>query len=199
MSTLVSFTGFATTLSAPMTRDQLDLSLTPAITAWLIDRLGTDGYAYLTISDSLGAEVVKVSTYGGALVVDRHQNDTAPRAFPKGACVDARMTEAAVKDLICNYDCCAGDCPCEAVQAAGTVIPPAQVGSYWEGSVVFTGTTPIALGVNGAPSWMQVVSGAGFVKLAGVPTAAATYLLSVAATNCNGQVASQAVNLTIAN
>jgi hypothetical protein len=175
------------------------LPLPPLLIDSLVKRLGSDGYAYLTVSDSLGAEVVKVSTYSSSLIVERAQNDTQARAFPKGACVDARMTEAAVKDLICTFDCCEGDCPCEAVQAAGTVVPFARVGTYWEGSVVFTGTTPMALGVQGAPSWIQVVSSAGFVKLAGVPTVAASYLISVAATNCNGKVASQAMNLAESN
>jgi hypothetical protein len=77
----------------------------------LATKIGATGHAWLTISDPIGAEVVKASVFNGQILIERGQDGSTARVFPAGSCVDARMTSAAVKDLICNYDCCATS-PC---------------------------------------------------------------------------------------
>ncbi|RQH06616.1 hypothetical protein [Paraburkholderia dinghuensis] len=202
----VSVTGFFATLAAPLAATDAALALNPAAQAELLARLAASDaneapYAYLYAWDGSGSEVLQVSGYGSTLVLERDQDAAPaapnPRSFPKGACVDGRVTYAGVKDLICHYDCCAGACPCEAVAAAGMMLPPASVGVAWQGMVVFSGALPMALVVEGLPAWMSVTAGANFVTLAGTPAVAASYLLSVAATNCNGALASQAVTLEV--
>jgi hypothetical protein len=199
-------TGFFATLAAPLMAADTSLALDPASQAELLAALAAtdtdpNPYAFMYAWDGTGSEVLKVSAYGGTLVLARDQDAAPappnPRSFPKGACMDGRVTYAGVKDLICNYDCCAGNCPCEAVVAAGMALPGASVGQPWEGMVVFSGALPMALAVEGTPAWMAVTVGANFVQLAGTPTVAANYSLSVAATNCNGAVASQAVTLNV--
>jgi hypothetical protein len=190
----VTLIGFASTLAAPLMAADTSISLANGAASQLVSQLGDDGYAFLYVHDATGAEVVKASVYGSALTLTRGET---PRNFPKGACVDARVTYDGVKDLICNFECCAGDCPCEEVQAAGTALPVAHAGQAWEGMVVFSGAQPMALAVEGAPAWLAVTTGVNFVKLAGTPPAAANYVFSVGATNCNGKVASQPVALNV--
>ncbi|MGF6599779.1 hypothetical protein P3T23_004513 [Paraburkholderia sp. GAS448] len=193
----VSITGFTATLAAPLMAEDTTLVLNAAAQTLLVSRLsdaGNGNYAFLYVHDGASVEVVKVSAYAGTLALARA---STPHSFPKGACVDGRVTYDGVKDLICNFDCCAGDCPCEAVAAAGMVIPASLAGVPWEGMVVFSGAMPMALSVQGAPAWLGVTLGANFVKLAGTPPFAGHYLLSVGATNCNGAVASQPVMLDV--
>lgn len=190
----VPLTGFTGTLAAPLMAADTSISLANGATGQLVAQLADEGYAFLYVHDATGAEVVKVSVYGSALTLARGET---PRSFPKGTCVDGRVTYDGVKDLICNFDCCAGDCPCEEVQSAGTALPAAHAGQAWEGMVVFSGALPMALAVEGAPAWLAVTLGVNFVKLAGTPPAAANYVFSVGATNCNGKVASQPVTLNV--
>lgn len=195
MLTPVAFTA---TLSAKLERGDLVLPLSRTDEMALKSYIPDGEYTYLTIRDTTGTEIVKVEHVCSELVLTRAQDGTLERTFPKGSCVRFEMTPAAVKDLICTYDCCEdGECPCEPVQAAGFVLPPARVGIPWKGTAVFTGDLPMELAVTGTPSWMSVTAGTNFVKLEGTPSAAGDFIISVAATNCNGQVAVQQGGLSI--
>jgi len=90
------------------------------------DRRAT--YAFPYVHDATRVEVVRVSVCGNVLTLTRSET---PRNFPNSACVDGRVTYDGVKDQICNFDCCAGDCPCEEVQPAGTALPAAHAGQAW--------------------------------------------------------------------
>lgn len=155
-------------------------------------------YTFLTIRDLVGAEIVKVENTCDTLLVTRAQDGTSEKTFPKGSCVRFEMTPAVVKELICTHNCCEGECPCEPVKAAGFVLPAATKTLAWQGSAVFTGDLPMELAVTGAPSWVKMTLGPNFVAFEGTPPAAGTFVISVAATNCSGEVAVQQGTLTIA-
>jgi len=98
-------------LVAPLLPTDTTLPLSGADAGSLSTLLGLDGHAWLTIFDPTGSEVVKATAWVGQILVERGQGGSTARTFPTGSCVDARVTYAGVKDLLCNYDCCKkGDC-----------------------------------------------------------------------------------------
>lgn len=83
-----------------------DLPLHEEHLAKLRSRLGQSGYTYLQIKDGTNLEVVKVSSVGGSLIVVRGLEQTVAATFPKGSCVQHVLTATAVRDIVCQMDCC---------------------------------------------------------------------------------------------
>jgi len=165
---------------------------------------GEGDYTYLTVSDDRYVEVVKAMHHLGFVVLERGVGGTTARRFGYGSCVQALFgpeIALAVKDLICTYDCtqfCGEPCPCTAVTVGGQAIPEGRVGYPWQGTVVFNGTPPVVCGVSGIPSWMTAAQVGNAVVMQGVPNAAGSWVVSAAATNCNGaQIAPFAVTVTV--
>lgn len=156
---------------------------------------------YLTIKDGLYTEYLRVENQCGTILIERGAGGTAPRRFPRGSCVFFEMSLPVVQWLICNYDCCAGDCPCDLVRAMGGLMPPIAPGKPWKGTAVFAGDLPMNFGVTGLPNWIQASSMGNTVTLEGVvpETIAGTFTIAVTATNCQGQgVATQIFELATA-
>lgn len=72
----------------------------------LLSRLGYGGYTYLEIMDGTQIEYIKVSNISGELVADRGLETTEPKTFPIGSCVKWVLTPMAVRDIICQMECC---------------------------------------------------------------------------------------------
>lgn len=99
--------GLQAKLSAPLPAGGVTLPVCPETAAWIAQQLGTTDHAWIVVRDTVGAEVMRLSVFGGALSISRGRDGTQARNFPPGACVSGEMTGAAVKDLLCHYDCCA--------------------------------------------------------------------------------------------
>lgn len=194
---LVTPVQFAASLNARLDKGDRQLPLSSSDESKLMAAVPDEGYTYLVLRDPTGAEIIKVENTCNTLLVTRGEDGTDPRNFPRGSCVRFEMVPAVVKDLICTYDCCDGDCPCVAVAAAGIALPAAKSGASWSGSAVFTGDTPMTIAVQGAPSWVKVEVGANFVNFSGVASGSGSFSISVAATNCDGHVAVQNGTLTV--
>lgn len=194
---LVTPVFFSASLNARLDKADRTLPLNKADSDRLMAAMEEDDYAYLVIRDPVGAEIVKVTNTCGGLLVDRGQDGTDAMNFPKGSCVRHEMTPAVVKDLICNYNCCEGDCPCDPVESAGITLPAAKVGVAWNGNAVFTGDTPMELSATGVPAWATITLGANYIAFSGTPTGAGSFNISVAGTNCGGAIAVQQGVLTI--
>jgi hypothetical protein len=188
---LVNLIFFSASISQRMDKADRFLPLNTTDTARLVAAMGEDDYTYLILRDPVGAEVIKVTHTCGGLIVDRGEDGTEPLNFPRGSCVRWEMTPAVVKELICTHNCCEGECPCEPVAAAGITLPAGKVGVSWHGVAIFTGDTPMELAATGVPAWATITVGANYVTIDGVPTGSGAYNISVAATNCGGQVAVQ--------
>lgn len=186
-------------LANTLPADSVYLPLSVDDAARLRALLAEDGeQIYLTITDGVFREYVLATNQSGTIVLGRGI-DSEARKFPKGSCVFFENSIPVTKWLICNYECCQGDCPVEPVASAGSVLPPGKVGNAWEGSFVFSGDLPMAFAVTGMPGWMSATYSGNYVRLSGTPTAAATHSLSVAASNGNGAniaVAQGAVTIT---
>lgn len=140
---------------------------------------------YLTIAWDNGKEYVLARNIADTIVLTRGIDSTA-KPFPKGSCVYFENSIPVTKWLICNHQCCNGDCPAEGVSSAGAVSPEGIAGHSWEGSVVFSGDLPMSFGVSNMPNWMRATYEGNHVKLSGTAVAG-TYTVSVAASNNRGQ------------
>lgn len=187
------------TLAGALPADGAYLPLSADDSARLRALLAEDGeQIYLTVTDGVYREYVLATNQSGTIVLTRGV-DSEARKFPKGSCVFFENSVPVTKWLICNYECCQGDCPVEPAASAGHVLPPGRVGDPWEGSFVFSGDLPMAFAVTGMPGWMSATYAGNHVRLSGTPTAAATHSLSVAASNGQGSgiaVAQGAVTIT---
>ena len=140
----------------------------------------------LTLAWDMVKEYVKVKNESGTILLERGIDSKAV-AFPKGSCLFFENSIPVTKWLICNYECCEGECPVDAVAFSGAVLPNGKVGNAWEGSFVFSGDLPIVFGVTGMPDWMTATYAGNYVKLTGTPVAAGTFSISVAASNDRGK------------
>lgn len=179
---------FSAYTSAVMQAGDNYLPLCASAESDLVKLLGEDGYTYLSILDDTNMEAVKVTNDHGTLVVERGLEGTKAVTHPSGSCVKSvsPVVLAAVKDLICNYDCCSGDCVCVPVSKHFLDIPQGKVGQAWTGAVVFDGAPPVTCGVGDVPAWLSAKSMGSAIILSGTPTKAGEYIISFAATNCNG-------------
>ena len=166
------------------------LPLSNEATADLLNLLTeSDDYIYLSIGDEKTYEIVKCRAEGGLLIIERGLEGTSAVLHGYGACVSSvsPLIIAIVKDLICNYSCCEdGDCECEPVAFGMSFLPYAKQGAAWEGMATFSGNTPMNIGVNGAPDWMQVDVEGTTIRFSGTPNVVGPVSFSVAASNCGG-------------
>jgi hypothetical protein len=193
---MITPVGFQTSLINKYLIGDTDLPVSATDLAQLTTLLGEDGYIFLTISDQIGTEVVKVSGVCGALTVLRAQDGTTQLNFPKGSCVSFRMTPAVVRDMVCNTVCCEDDC-CVPVSVAAGELPNGTVGRVYTGTVVFSGSTPMQLATANVPAWMSLHIGANYVSVTGTPPAAQVINISIAATNCSGAIATTTSTVTV--
>lgn len=180
---------FSAGLTQAMDADAVTLPLTSDAVADLTKLLeDDDAYTYASIKSDSTFETVKLYLSSGTLVVDRAQEGTDAVKHPCGSvvCLVSPTIIAAMKSIICEYDCCEGECPCTGVTFAGAFLPTATVDSAWEGCVLFTGSLPMNFGVTNQPSWMTVEAEGGTVRLSGTPAESGTYSFAVAASNCSG-------------
>lgn len=190
---LITPTDFSATLVSKLEKDALLLPLSELDRVDLLDQLGEDGnYTYLVLrADNIRSEIVKVTVKCNELVLERGQDSTTAKTFPRGTCVLFLVTPMIVKHLICNYDCCEDeDCPCAEVKSAGFHLPAGIVNSKWSGSVVFSGDLPMAIGTD-LPIWITATVEANHVTLVGTPPVAGSYNIAVSATNCSGAIVVQ--------
>lgn len=178
---------FSAHLADVLAVDDVYLPLSQTDTARLQAYLPNDGdEAYLVITDGVYRENVLVTLLHGTLVATRGIDSDAHK-FPKGSCIFFEVSIPVVKWLICNHNCCDGDCPVDAVKAQGVVLPTATVGLPWVGTAVFSGDLPMQIGVTGLPSWVTATQRGTTLVLTGTPTGAGTYAISIAAANNGGQ------------
>ena len=72
----------------------------------LKEKLGANGYTYLMIKDGTNIEIIQVKSNDGNLSVTRGLEQTTTKTFPKGSCVKWALTSSAVRDIVCQMDCC---------------------------------------------------------------------------------------------
>lgn len=180
---------FDATLISKLEASDVNLPVSETAVADLLSLLSdSESYTYLAIKSDQSYEVVKAKGGNGVIILERGLEGTTPAMHPFGACVAmvSPLTLAVMKDIICNYECCESDCPCEPVEVAVASLPVAEYGKEYNGIVVFTGTQPIHVGVTGAPAWMTVTQEKGVVKLTGTKDSKGAINMTIAAANCGG-------------
>ena len=193
---------FGAALNQSMEKDETTLPVGPSAYADLVSLLQEEGdYTYATLRSDSTCETVKLSVVAGTLVVERAQEGTEAVKHPCGTtvCLVSPTSVAAIKALICEYDCCEDtDCECEPVTVAGSWLPEAYVHVAWSGAVVFSGKQPLSIAINNQPAWMQAIVEGSVLQLSGTPTEAGDVSFAVAASNCNGtEVATELLTLQV--
>lgn len=182
---------FQTYLTACLEADDLDLPVSKDSNNRLLSQLNPGEFTFLTISVAPNMrEDVMLSNISGTLILERGINGTTPLRFPRGSMVMFEVTTAVVKWLVCNHDCCADE-PCEAVPPEETWsnFPDGKAGIPWVGTVVFSGSLPMQIGVSSLPSWITAEVGKTSVVFRGTPPASTSAVsVSCAATNMSGKV-----------
>lgn len=198
---------FDATLISKLEASDVNLPVSETAVADLLSLLSdSESYTYLAIKSDQSYEVVKAKGGNGVIILERGLEGTTPVTHPFGACVAmvSPLTLAVMKDIICNYECCESDCPCEPVELVGVYNVPARimVGDTFNAFAVFTGKTPISMGASGAPEWMTITQEGSVLHLTGTvpqPARSEAYVnFSIAAANCGGtSVASAPISFEI--
>lgn len=97
---------FISNLTDKFEATDTDLPIFDEHLAKLQNVLGSAGYTYLQIKDGTNIEIIKVQETNGNLSVTRGLEQTTPTTFPKGSCVMWVLTSSAVRDIVCQMDCC---------------------------------------------------------------------------------------------
>ena len=145
-----------------------------------------DKYVYLTLKDEVNIETVKASVRGDVIMLERGLEGTTAVLHPMGTCVSSTSPTiiAAIKDFICNYQCCESGCAVEPIEFDSAYLPASYVGKAWEGILRFSGSSPMKLGIANPPAWMTVVQVKNEIQMSGTPTDAGQ--LSLGAFGVNG-------------
>lgn len=91
-----------------LNKDDMDLPIYDADVSKLAKSIGNNGYTFLQINDGTNIELVKAEYVAGDIVLYRGLEETVPTTFPSGSEVRWIMTPGAVRDIICQMDCCPG-------------------------------------------------------------------------------------------
>ena len=102
----VQIVDFISNLTEKFADVDTDLPIHEQHLSKLRERLGMSNYTFLQIKDGSNVEIIKVSSFGGKLSVTRGLETTVAKTFPKGSCVQHILTSTAVRDIVCQMDCC---------------------------------------------------------------------------------------------
>lgn len=102
----VGAVGFKSNLIAKLADADADLPIFEEHIAALKRILGATGYTYLELRDGYNTEIVKVLSVCGNIELERGLEKTSPHTFPKGSYLGWTMTPGAVRDIVCQMDCC---------------------------------------------------------------------------------------------
>lgn len=100
------YAGFMSNLTDKLADVDTDLPIHKQHIAGLLGRITSGKYTYLKLLDGTNVEYIKVSNYDGALVVERGLELTEPKTFPVGTCIMWELTPTAIRDIICQMECC---------------------------------------------------------------------------------------------
>ena len=177
-------------LADVLAKDSVYLPLTAQHKAKLLEHVPAGEETILTITDSVNTEYVRVKNQQGTITLERGV-ESGVYKFPKGSCVYFEVSVPVVEWLICNYECCKGDCPVEPPRAGGFTLPEGKAGQHYMGVFVFKGDEPMNIGVLGLPSWAHAKQYGVSLVISGTPAAKGEYVISAAATNATGEVCVQ--------
>ena len=178
---------FSASTSEKMEATDVYLPLSESAKADLLTLLDNeDKYVFLTLKDEVNLETVKATVSGDTIILERGLEGTEAVLHPLGTCVVSVSPTimAAIKNMVCNYQCCEGGCAVEPVAFDSAYLPASYVGKAWEGILRFTGSSPMKLGIANPPAWMTVVQVKNEIQMSGTPTEAGR--LSLGAFGVNG-------------
>lgn len=99
---------FSACLTARIDADSVYLPLSPDAKADLLRIIPQGSYTYASLVNDSAMETVLIRNDHGTLLTERGFEGTSPVAHPPGTCVRTVSPTiiAAIKDLICTWECC---------------------------------------------------------------------------------------------
>lgn len=171
-------------LQAPLGPDDLTPLLPANRLAQIGALLASGGHTYLNIhAPGLGCEIVSASYAYGVLSLTRGQDGTAVRPWPKGSCIEWSLVGQAVKEIVQETIFCEPECRPASI-VGGAMLPNGSAGVPWTHVVQLGGTPPFTVGQFSVPAWMEASVDGGEIRMAGTPTAAGAYDVTVQIKNC---------------
>lgn len=74
--------------------------------AILLSRIPPGAHTYLSIYDGINTEIVKADNVYGKISLERGQELTESHTFPVGSVIEHTMTPTAIREIVCQMDCC---------------------------------------------------------------------------------------------
>lgn len=93
--------GFKTKLSERLDKESGILPVEDAKS--LAAKLGS-GHTYLTVTDGMNTEIVKATTFGEEVKIERAQGGTEATTFAYGTCVRWEATKMGIEETVCDAE-----------------------------------------------------------------------------------------------
>lgn len=97
---------FSVNLTGKLADIDTDLPIADDKLAELLTAIPAGSFSYMRLCDGFGIEIVKVSNIHGNIRLERGQELTAARTFPSGSVIEHVMTPEAIRNIVCQMECC---------------------------------------------------------------------------------------------
>lgn len=161
----------------------LEADATSTYLPGMAEQLGDEDHTFLRIAMGRDFEIVAVSAAGGEIQLERGQEGTKARKWPKGAMVDWIWTATSICQMIACGGCagapgmpvgpkvCGDDDCCTKVSFdPSPALPVPVLNQRWETAVQLLGSPDFTFGEADMPKWMDAQIIGDVLLLSGVPT-----------------------------
>lgn len=83
-----------------------DLPIADDKLAILLTNVPEGSHTYLSVCDGFNTEVIKANNVYGKISIERGQELTEAHSFPTGSVIEHIMTPSAIREIVCQMDCC---------------------------------------------------------------------------------------------
>lgn len=97
---------FSVNTTAVLADIDTDLPIADDKIAILLAAVPEGSHTYLRVTDGFNTEVLKVSNIYGKITTERGQELTSAHTFPTGSVIEHVMTPSAIRDIVCQMECC---------------------------------------------------------------------------------------------
>ena len=183
---------FQAFLSKPLDASDVYLPLSSAAYADLLSLLQKKGsYTFLTIRDDTHIETVKAHAEGGYILLERGMAGTQAVKLTYGACVTTVSSTvlAVIQDYANTVLLLNPDAMRTQLGVAICSFPNGSTNTPYEGYIVFSGTIPMQIDIDGLPAWANTQVSENMVTISGTPISHETVNLKFTVTNADSDQA----------
>lgn len=97
---------FSVNTTAKLDAIDTDLPIADDKLALLLLALPEGHHTFLSVCDNFSTEIIKATNSYGRIVIERGQELTEAHTFPLGSVVEHVLTPSAIRDIVCQMECC---------------------------------------------------------------------------------------------